>query len=152
MDLLIQQLEILDMVLIAVVLGGIIGYERETSHVSAGLRTHMLIAASAAILVSLGTILSQTFLEALPVSALKVDPIGIFQAIIVGVSFIGGGIIFRDKDGEHVKNLTTAASILLTAGIGIAVALHQFYFAVGVTLLVVFINHVVFKFERRYIK
>lgn len=152
MDIFLQQIEILSLAVLAAVAGGIIGYERETSHVSAGLRTHMLIATSAAVLVSLGTLLSKTYLDVLPLDALKVDPIGLFQAIIVGVSFIGGGIIFRDKDGEHVKNLTTAASILVTSGVGIAVALRQFYFAFGVTLLIVFINHFVYQLEKRYIK
>ncbi|MEO8637753.1 MAG: MgtC/SapB family protein [Candidatus Taylorbacteria bacterium] len=151
MDIFIAQFELFDIVLIASLLGGVIGLERETSHISAGLRTHMLIAASAATLVSLGTILSESYLAVLPLDSLKVDPIGIFQAIIVGISFIGGGIIFRDKDGEHVKNLTTAASILLTSGVGIAVALHQFYFAVGITILVVFVNHILYKVEKKYI-
>jgi putative Mg2+ transporter-C (MgtC) family protein len=145
------QLQILINVIAAACLGGIIGWEREASHVAAGLRTHMLIAASAATLVSLGGVLVTSFLTIVPADSLRADPIGIFQAIIVGVSFIGGGIIFKDKDGSHVRNLTTAASILLTAGVGIAVALNQFFFAIGIAILVVFVNHILFQFEKKYI-
>ena len=145
------QLEILVNVMTAAFLGGIIGWEREASHISAGLRTHMLIAASAATIVSLGFVLigqSETLLG----DAVRGDPVKLFEAIVVGVGFIGGGIIFRDKDNDHVRNLTTAASILVTAGIGIAVALHQFYFATGLTVLVFVINHVLYQVEKKYIR
>ncbi|HYJ87418.1 MAG TPA: MgtC/SapB family protein, partial [Pyrinomonadaceae bacterium] len=59
----------------------------------------------------------------------------ITEAIVTGISFLGAGTIFRREASEQVQGLTTAASILLCAAVGISVALHQFVLAVGVTLL-----------------
>ena len=57
------------------------------------------------------------------------------EAIVTGISFLGAGTIFRRDASEQVQGLTTAASILLCAAIGISVALRQFVLAVGVTIL-----------------
>jgi putative Mg2+ transporter-C (MgtC) family protein len=77
------------------------------------------------------------------------DPIRILQAIIIGVSFLGAGTIVRGKRPEKVHGLTTAASLLMSSGIGIAVALHQLALAVGVSLLVSVVLRVLGKLEAR---
>jgi putative Mg2+ transporter-C (MgtC) family protein len=128
------QLEILVEVLIAMLLGGLIGFERELAGKSAGLRTHMMMAGSAALLVALGDVLAQHF-HARSGEMVQTDPIRIVEAVVTGVSFLGAGMIFRRDGNAEVQGLTTATGVLLTAGIGICVALRQIVLAVGVTLV-----------------
>jgi putative Mg2+ transporter-C (MgtC) family protein len=130
----IMQFEIVGEVALAMLLGGVIGFERELADKPAGFRTHMLVAGAAALLVGLGDAMVLRFVSAseLHVTA---DPIRIVEAIITGISFLGAGTIFRRDQSEQVQGLTTAASILLCAAVGISVALRQFVLAIGVTLL-----------------
>ena len=65
---------------------------------------------------------------------LQSDPIRIVEAIVTGVSFLGAGTIFRAK-GKHVEGLTTAASLLMCAALGVCVAVERFVLAVSVTAL-----------------
>ena len=126
-------------IILAMFLGGLIGYERETADKPAGLRTHILVAGAATLFVALGETVVADYLRRFTSDAVRSDPVRIFEAIIVGISFLGAGTIFRRKDGENVQGLTTAASILFTAGVGIAVALQQFALAISSTLLVLLV-------------
>lgn len=130
----LMQFEIIGEVALAMLLGGIIGFERELADKPAGFRTQMLVAGAAALLVGLGDAMVLRFVSEskLHVTA---DPIRIVEAIITGISFLGAGTIFRRDQSEQVQGLTTAASILLCAAVGISVALRQFVLAIGVTLL-----------------
>lgn len=130
----LSQVEIIAEVALAMLLGGLIGIEREMADKPAGFRTHMLVAGAAALLVGLGDALVHRF----NIGAneyLRSDPIRIVEAIITGISFLGAGTIFRRERGEQVEGLTTAASILLCSAVGIAVALRQFLLAAGTTVL-----------------
>lgn len=148
-DALVNQAIVILNAFIAAVLAGLIGYERESKHKPAGLRTNMIIASVAVLLVSLGRGLA---LEFESIEGVRVDPIRIIEAVIVGVSFIGAGTIIKSEPKQDpnaradVQNLTTAATLLFSAGIGIAVALQQYVLAIGVTALALFINLVVRKF------
>lgn len=137
-------------VFIAMILGGLVGLERERQEKPAGLRTHILIAGAANVLVFLSISLSEKSIAMMNDTVIGVDPIRIIQAIIVGVSFIGAGTIFKsEKGGETVKYLTTAASILFSTSIGISVALDHYVIAVGITLIVLFTNYIIKKlFEK----
>jgi putative Mg2+ transporter-C (MgtC) family protein len=141
----IPQLWILLDIVIAVVLGGILGYEREVKDKPAGFRTNMLIAGASALLLSLGRIVVNEMEVDIADKALGVDPTRIIHAIIVGVSFIGAGTILKSRDENTIRYLTTAATILLSSSVGMAVALNQYLLAVGVTLLGVIINAAVRK-------
>lgn len=136
-------------VALAMLLGGVIGFERETASKPAGFRTHMLVAGSAALLVGIGFTLVDRSVHAQWTDAVTADPIRILQAIIIGVSFLGAGTIFRGKRPDEVQGLTTAASLLMSSGIGIAVALQQFLLAVGVTVLVAIVLRLVGRLEER---
>ena len=129
-------MEVLGEVALAMLLGGLIGIEREIADKPAGFRTHMLVAGSAALLVGLGHFLLETFLIDVENEGIRSDPIRIVEAIVTGVSFLGAGTIFRGGDPE-VRGLTTAASILLSSAVGICVALSEFTLAIGVTALAV---------------
>lgn len=129
------QLILLLHVALAMLLGGVVGYEREVANRPAGLRTHMLLAAAAALLVGLGDLLVERFAVEEYGAYLRADPIRIVEAVVTAVGFLGAGTIFRHRGEESIVGLTTAASMLLVASIGIAVGVRQYILAVGVTLL-----------------
>jgi putative Mg2+ transporter-C (MgtC) family protein len=129
-----EQLQILVTVVIAAVLGGAVGMERELADRPAGLRTHAILAAAACLLVGLADPLLDDFItEAVP-SVLRADPMRIVEAVVTGTAFLGAGTIFRDRERHAIEGLTTAASLLLVAAVGIAVALAQLLLALAVTL------------------
>ena len=115
------------------------GLERELADKPAGLRTHMLVAGSSSLLVVLGDIMITNYGGSSLGGVIRADPIRIMEAIITGISFLGAGtIIFRNRD-ETVEGLTTAASILFSAAIGIAVALQQYLLASFLTVIAIVI-------------
>jgi len=99
----------------AMVLGALIGLNRELKHKPAGLRTHALVALGAAVLTLLAG--GQTGSGDLA----HYDALSrVIQGIITGIGFLGAGVILRSADGHHVSGLTTAASIWLAACLGCA--------------------------------
>ena len=146
------ELLILLRLVIAAVLSGLIGYERESSGKQAGLRTHMLVAVGAALFVSFTRLFT---IEALPIAPpgppgnlrVQIEPLATVQAIVTGISFLGAGTIFVSGRRGRVKGLTTAASIWVTAAVGIAVGLERYVLAAGSTLLIVVILQVLGRLE-----
>lgn len=129
-------LQILAHVAIAILLGAVVGIERELADKPAGLRTHMLVAGAAALLVGISDpLLARFTLEGS--EYIRSDPIRIIEAVITGISFLGAGTILRRKKGSEVEGLTTAASLLFVAAIGICVGLSEFVLAGGATVLAV---------------
>ena len=129
-----NQLDMLVRVLIATAAGAAVGYERELAERPAGLRTHALLGAAACLLVVLtDSVIAHFITESAP-SLLRTDPVRVIEAIVTGTAFLGAGTIFRNRK-SGVEGLTTAASLLLVAAIGVAVALRQVMLAVMVTLL-----------------
>lgn len=125
--------------LIAALLGGLLGYEREQQGKSAGLRTHMLVAIGAA------------FFVLIPQQAgvSEVEMSRVIQGVIAGVGFLGAGTIIKGAgDEEQVRGLTTAAGIWLTAAIGLAAGLGRESSAILCTLLALLILSLVPKIER----
>lgn len=109
---------------------------REIEGKPAGLRTHMLVRGAAALLVALGDVMIKHFDVVLGTELVRSDPTRIIQAVITGVGFLGTGIILHLSSTRQVEGLTTAASILFAAAVGVCVALSQLVLAVGVTALV----------------
>lgn len=138
------ELKILGIVALAAVLGGLVGLDRELADKPAGLRTHMLVAASAALLVSLANVIVPS-LDIDP-ELVRMDPIRIIEAIIAGITFLGAGTIIRQKSG--VAGLTTAASLLFVSALGVTVALYQFLLAIGLTILNLLILRGIKLFEK----
>lgn len=134
-----QLLILLDLVITAV-LCSIIGGEREKLDKPAGLRTNMIVGSISCFFVSISPILSNFMVENMELDYLSMDAIRILQAIVVGVSFIGAGTILKSKNKNNIHNLTTASTLLYSAGIGISVALHVYVIAVGMALLGLLIN------------
>lgn len=98
---------------LAAVLGGILGYERERKGRSAGLRTHILVAVGAALFV-IGPTQAGMAIE---------DISRVIQGIVQGIGFLGAGAIIVRTAQKEVEGLTTAANIWATAGIGVIVGL-----------------------------
>ncbi|TWU16852.1 MgtC/SapB family protein [Allorhodopirellula heiligendammensis] len=118
---------------IAAVCGGVLGLEREVADKPAGVRTHIFVCAGSALLMILSQEIVDQFQEGFPDAMLSPDPIRTLQAIVVGISFLGAGTIVRQKH-EGVEGLTTAATIYLTAGIGVAIAVDRVGLGVALTL------------------
>lgn len=129
-----QQFQWIGLLALSSILGALIGAERELADKPAGLRTHIIVCIAATLLMFLGNAVVDMFQESEATETLKVDPIRVIQAIVIGISFLGAGTIIH-QEGEGVEGLTTAASILLTAGIGIAVGSEQYVMAIGTTIL-----------------
>lgn len=147
-----RELWILLDILIASILTGLIGLERERSNKPAGFRTNMIVGVASALFVSVSMVLLDTYVESEHKAFVEADPIRVIHAIVVGVSFIGAGTILKSTRKDRVQYLTSAATILLSAGVGITVALHQYILAVGLTLLVYIINKGIRGFERYFRK
>lgn len=98
---------------LAAVLGGILGYERERKGRSAGVRTHMLVAVGAALFV-IGPTQAGMSIE---------DMSRVIQGIVQGIGFLGAGAIIVRTAQKEVEGLTTAANIWATAGIGVIAGL-----------------------------
>lgn len=127
-----SELELILRLIIAAGLGGIIGYERESFHKPAGLRTHILVTLGSALF----TVISIAGFEQFT-SAYTIDPTRIISAILTGIGFIGAGVIIHRSD-HHVEGITTAAGLWVASGIGVAVGMGM-YFLATVTVLVALI-------------
>lgn len=140
-----NQLQTLAYVTLAMILGGLVGLEREFADKPAGLRTHMLVAGAATLLVSLG----DAVVIHLDVSneLVRTDPVRIIEAVVTGVTFLGAGTIIRQQEG--VEGLTTAASLFFVTGLGVAVALTHFTLAIGATILTILILNGIKRVEKK---
>lgn len=113
----------------AVLLGGIVGIQREKVGKPAGLRTHMLVCLGTAVVV-------------LGCSGIGMDMDGlsrVIQGIVTGIGFIGAGTILKLTDQREIQGLTTAAGLWMTAAIGVAVGLGALGIAVIATVLMVIV-------------
>lgn len=119
----------------AMLLGGVIGYERELKNRPAGFRTHMLVAGAAALLMTMSHLALQDPPEADSAIRMTADPLRLVEAVISGVAFIGAGTIFARKEGQQIAGITTAASLLMVAVIGLITGVGHFLLASAATLL-----------------
>jgi putative Mg2+ transporter-C (MgtC) family protein len=115
-------------VLAALVVGASIGFERTFHGRPAGFRTHALVCLASSLLM-LVTVYPTWWMAVTPTDAFRTDPTRMAQGIMTGIGFLGAGVIF--KEGLTVRGLTTAASIWITAAIGILLGIG-FYFAATV--------------------
>jgi putative Mg2+ transporter-C (MgtC) family protein len=135
-----QALTLAMRLLLAVLLAGLLGLEREHREATAGLRTHMLVGLGAATFV----VVPQQ------VGVPPGDLTRVLQGVMVGIGFLGAGAILKPDEGEHVRGLTTAASIWATAAIGVAAGMGRALSAVMAAVLALVILRVVLWWERRH--
>ena len=142
-----SQLTILAHLFGAVLAGALIGLERTYHGRPAGFRTHVLVCTASSLLMLLSTA-EAAMLSGLPLEAVRVDPARMAQGIMTGIGFLGAGTIM--KEGISVRGLTTAASIWMTASIGIMLG-AGFYFAATVATLVTLSTLSLFRWLERIV-
>ncbi len=125
--------------LMAMLLGGLLGYERESHGKSAGLRTHMLVALGSAIFV----------LIPLQAGMQVADLSRVLQGIVAGIGFLGAGTIMKLRSDGEIHGLTTAASIWMASAVGIAAGMGRESTAVLATLLSLFTLAALKRFAHR---
>lgn len=117
---------------IAALLGALIGVERSIAGKNAGMRTYALVSMGSALLTSLTVLVAPRYL-----GIGDVDPFRIAAAIIMGIGFIGTGLVIHKEN--HPIGLTTAAGVWVAAAIGIAVGFDLYLLAINATILTLFI-------------
>ena len=125
--------------LTAVFIGGCIGLQRQLTHHSAGLRTHLLVAMGSALLVISG---AQSGMASADLSR-------IIQGIVTGIGFLGGGAILKLTTEREIRGLTTAAGIWMTATASIAAGLGRIITALIALVLSLIVLGVLIKFEKQ---
>jgi putative Mg2+ transporter-C (MgtC) family protein len=124
---------------LALTFGAMIGWERERRDAAAGLRTHMLVALGAAV-----------FVLAFDLSdADSADLSRVVQGVVAGIGFLGAGAVLKLEKREQIHGLTTAASIWVTAAVGVIVGLGREGSALMITLLVLVVLAVLLRVEKR---
>ena len=118
---------------IAMLLGGLVGLERQFRGRSAGLRTNILVCMGSAAVIVVFQKLSMSYLTQ-GADFIRMDPARAAAGIITGIGFLGAGTIIQEKD--FVRGLTTAASIWVVASVGITVGLGEYMIAIFLTALV----------------
>lgn len=133
-------------VIISIGLGFVIGLERELTNKSAGLRTHILVCLGSTIFTVLSIVGFNTYMVDPVGNRIPNDPARIAAQVVTGIGFIGGGAVIRN--GTSIFGLTTAASLWITASIGMAVGAGNYKLAVITTFLAFVILVIVRVFER----
>lgn len=135
-------------VLVALVLSGLIGFEREVKNHSAGFRTHILVGVGSCLMMLLSLFGFESFFD--DYENIRFDPARIPSYVISGIGFLGAGTII--VYGGTIRGLTTAASIWTVAGIGLVVGAGMYGVAIFTTLVIllslIFLNN----FEKRFTK
>lgn len=142
----------LDMALrigVALLLGALVGFEREINHQPAGLRTHITVAVGAALFGIISVHGFDAYVQPLNDSNYRVDVTRVASQVVVAIGFLGGGTIL--KHGGSVRGLTTAASLWVTCAIGLAAGIGSFL-AATITTAAVLLSLVALRKPRDYIR
>jgi putative Mg2+ transporter-C (MgtC) family protein len=126
-----EDFEMLARLLAALAAGALIGYERSYHGRPAGFRTHALVCTASSLLMLI-TVYESHWVSGVAVGRVQIDPTRMAQGIMTGIGFLGAGVIIRE--GFSVRGLTTAASIWITAAIGILAGIG-FYFPLVVSVV-----------------
>jgi putative Mg2+ transporter-C (MgtC) family protein len=125
----VNELDIIIRILAAILLGGLIGVEREAKGHAAGLRTYMLVSLGSALFMIASELLTLRYIGQAQIP----DPSRIGSTVVTGVSFLGAGVIFQSRTRIH--NLTTAAGIWVAAAVGMLAGMAFFLTAVSGTII-----------------
>ncbi len=134
--------DMLFQITVAAILGIFIGMERSAAYKTAGMRTYGLISMGSCLFVVISHAVSSQY-----IGLTTFDPLRVASQIIVGIGFVGGGIIMTQE--HKIIGITTAAGLWVSAGIGMAVGFHLYGIALFVTLMTLFIFTVLWHIESR---
>jgi len=141
--------DIIARLLVAAALGAAVGLEREASDQPAGLRTHLAVALGAGLFGVVSTTGFSEFETSQRATNIQFDVTRVASLVVSGIGFIGAGLIFRH--GTSVRNLTTAASLWVSAAIGLSCGVGDFAPAIATTVLVL-VALVVLRAPREWIR
>lgn len=142
----ISNWEILGRLFLALILGGLIGLERESHGRPAGFRTHILVSVGSALIMLLSV---YAFASPSITRRLNYDPGRLAAQVVSGIGFLGAGTIMRE--GATVRGLTTAASLWVVAGIGMAAGIGYYFPAAITTALVMITLFFLSKLEQQFL-
>jgi putative Mg2+ transporter-C (MgtC) family protein len=132
----ITDLEIILRLILACILGGAVGLEREVHGRPAGVRTYLLLSLGSALMMVLSEYLFLKYKTGVPGVSLSVDPGRIAAQAVTGIGFLGAGVIIRYKDS--VRGLTTAACVWVVCAVGLAIGAGFYLFGTAVTAFTIF--------------
>ena len=130
----VKQLELMIRIVLAGICGGAIGYERESRKKTAGLRTHVIVAVSSALLI----VLSKSGFDDVLGQYVRLDPSRIAAGTVTAIGFLGSGVIFSKN--KSVSGVTTSAGIWATLGVGMAVGAGMYVIGIATTGIVVLVE------------
>ena len=130
----LQSLSMMGRVALAAVLAGVIGYEREHVQRNAGMRTHILVAIGAALVMCSGEFLMSQFPNS------SIDPARIGAQVVSGIGFLCAGTLI--KEGISVRGLTTASSLWCVSCVGLAAGCGNYVLAIATTILILIVLRV----------
>lgn len=143
----IDNVHILLRLLLSMLLGGLVGLERERSNHAAGLRTHILVCMGSTLIIMLSIYGFSEFVHEVNI---RIDPARLASAVITGIGFLGAGTILFT--GKSITGLTTAASVWVIAAVGLAVGAGFYFASIAATFLILLTLVVFNKLEQRYIR
>jgi putative Mg2+ transporter-C (MgtC) family protein len=143
MDPLFYECSVLQQLVVALVLGAVLGLERLLAGKEAGMRTFGLVSVGSCLFVIIGELVGRQY-----IGSPNIDPLRIASAIVTGIGFIGGGLIIFQHE---LKGLTTATVLWVASGIGVAVGFRLYLVAIFTTFLTIFVT-VGLWFVERYIE
>lgn len=143
----IDNVHILLRLLLSVLLGGLVGLERERSNHAAGLRTHILVCMGSTLIIMLSIYGFSEFVHEVNI---RIDPARLASAVITGVGFLGAGTILFT--GKSITGLTTAASVWVIAAVGLSIGAGFYFASIAATFLILLTLVVFNKLEQRYIR
>lgn len=139
------EVDLIIKIILAVCLGGLVGYERESLRRPAGLRTHILVAVGATIVSAVNTMIIS---DLAGISGVSIAPARYGAAVISGIGFLGAGTIM--KEGMSVKGLTTAAGLWAVACIGLVIGHGYYGLAISTSVLVFITLEIFMRLEDRF--
>lgn len=131
-------------------LGLLVGAERSHVGKSAGMRTYALVSLGAALFILISEMISANYLSTDMFSKISLDPTRIASQLVVGIGFLGAGVIFVHR--EILTGLTTAAGLWVVAGIGAACGYGLYFLAVYATFLTLFVFEALWYIEEHFLR
>ena len=141
----LSTIDILVRLVIAVLLGGLVGIERTLAGKTAGMRTYALVAMGSALFIIISLAVSFQF-----INIASFNPFVIAPQILVGIGFIGAGLVFHNGQDMHTSGLTSAAGLWVAAGIGMACGFGLYALAIIAALLTLLIFTILWYVEKGF--
>lgn len=144
--------DILIRVAVAVLIGMLIGIERELANHPAGMKTHALVCLGSAITSMISTEMCYSLIVDAPLDLASVDLSRIASGVVSGIGFIGAGAIIKSKDGSFVTGITTAATVWVSGCMGLAIGMGYFRIIIIAMAAIMFTTFILKWLEDRFIK